>query len=472
MISLDQIWSTAGLQEKLDRWSGVVAVAGRGSGIGKVSMYARGGHWVAALHYYDEKGTRRHLTHVLTYEDGTPIEAGKSGNKNKRAASDAAKAWATNVAPGRTGSRETVPEYVRRDFNSRRNIADSTISSYEDSTRLIAMGLDGVEMRDLTAKLVKDWVVSLAKTYSPVTVRKSFNLLDMTCEHAVESGDIAGNPCTRTIRRDYLPKVKASEPNALDMDGVRQLNAHLDELGPTPLAVGARLALQLGLRAEEVCGLRWRDVDLDGGTLRVRQVVAHRRGEGIRTATYIKEPKSKASRRTLPRLSKDLIEMLRARRAEMREQWMGLTTNQDGRATARRPQFNDLYVVGKPDGSYMDPHWLSKQWATYSKGRQAKEGQGKEGGGWDRRPEVGISGKPVTFHGLRHTAATQLIRSGVDARTVASILGHADPSLTMRVYAEADPDAVRDGMGRAAEILGERPRAAEVLQMERRTGTE
>ena len=443
-----------------------MAVAG--SRTEDVSTYARNGRWYASTHYKDVAGERHGLTHALTDGDGNPIRAGSRGTLNKKQAQDAAEAWAADVAPSRAGSRVSVPDYVRADFRSRQGLAESTIASYTNTARYLDMGLAGVEMRDLTPKVIKRWLTGLAEDgYAANTVRKAYNLLSMTCEHAVENGDIAGNPCTGRLRRDYLPKPKPKEPNALDMDGVRQLNAHLDELGPTPLAVGARLALQLGLRAEEVCGLRWRDVDPDGGTMRVRQVVA-RRADG---STYTKEPKSAASRRTLP-LTPDTARALRARRALMREQWMMLTADPDGRQTAGRPPFNDCYVVGKADGSHMDPHWLSVQWTRYARGKRAKDGQGAEGGGWDRLPETGISGAPVTLHGLRHTAATQLIRGGVDPRIVAGILGHSDPSLTLRVYAEADPDAVRDGMGRAGEILGERPKAAEVLPLERKTGTE
>jgi integrase len=54
----------------------------------------------------------------------------------------------------------------------------------------------------------------------------------------------------------------------------------------------------------------------------------------------------------------------------------------------------------------------------------------------------------VHFHSLRHFAATQLISNGVDPRTAASRLGHANPALTLRVYAHATTDSERA----AAEI--------------------
>ena len=41
------------------------------------------------------------------------------------------------------------------------------------------------------------------------------------------------------------------------------------------------------------------------------------------------------------------------------------------------------------------------------------------------------------FHELRHFSATTAIAAGSDVRTVAGRLGHADPALTLRVYAHA-----------------------------------
>jgi integrase len=54
------------------------------------------------------------------------------------------------------------------------------------------------------------------------------------------------------------------------------------------------------------------------------------------------------------------------------------------------------------------------------------------------REKVGLP--KMRFHGLRDTAATLMIRSGVDVRTVADILGHADPAMTLRRYAHVLPD--------------------------------
>ena len=61
---------------------------------------------------------------------------------------------------------------------------------------------------------------------------------------------------------------------------------------------------------------------------------------------------------------------------------------------------------------------------------------------WRLTREMGIKSR---FHDLRHFSATQLIGAGIDVRTVAGRLGHADASTTLRVY---------------SHVLAERDRAA------------
>ena len=55
----------------------------------------------------------------------------------------------------------------------------------------------------------------------------------------------------------------------------------------------------------------------------------------------------------------------------------------------------------------------------------------------------------LTFHDLRHIAASLALGNGVSITTVSEMLGHADPSTTLRVYAHAIPGAQRE----AAQIL-------------------
>ena len=61
----------------------------------------------------------------------------------------------------------------------------------------------------------------------------------------------------------------------------------------------------------------------------------------------------------------------------------------------------------------------------------------------------------LTFHALRHTAATLLFGSGADIKTVQAVLGHARASHTLDIYADSIPGNVESAMGRLdAVVLG------------------
>lgn len=66
---------------------------------------------------------------------------------------------------------------------------------------------------------------------------------------------------------------------------------------------------------------------------------------------------------------------------------------------------------------------------------------------WRLAHQIGVH---TRFHDLRHFAATQAIAAGIDVRTVAGRLGHADPAITLRVYSHVLTERDRA----AAELLG------------------
>jgi len=71
-------------------------------------------------------------------------------------------------------------------------------------------------------------------------------------------------------------------------------------------------------------------------------------------------------------------------------------------------------------------------------------------GVWKLRVYAKAAGVKTHLHALRHFSATQLIAAGHDVRTVAGRLGHADASVTLRVYSHVLPERDRE----AAAALG------------------
>jgi integrase len=185
-------------------------------------------------------------------------------------------------------------------------------------------------------------------------------------------------------------------------------------------------ALALGLRQGEALGLRWDDVDLDKGILRIRRsrlrpkyehgcggtcgrkagFCPHRRN----TRSPTGDVKSSAGRRTVA-LPAQLVALLRKHRAEQDAE----------RSLARQLWHEEGWVFATPTGRALNPMTDYKQW----KGRIRAAGL-----------------REARLHDARHTAATMLLLLGQPERTVMSLMGWpAWPPLT--THDRPDPHGSR-----------------------------
>ena len=174
----------------------------------------------------------------------------------------------------------------------------------------------------------------------------------------------------------------------------------VDKLRGERLSVLAMVALFTGMRLGEVLALRWNRVDLEGKVIMVREALEPTKAHGVR----FKAPKSKAGRRDIT-LPDTLVDALREHRRVVLELQMKL-------GAGRLP--DDALLFSNLEGMPLQPSNVSSDWG-------------------DLAERIGAPG--VTFHGLRHTHASQLIASGVDIVTISKRLGHAKPSVTLAIYA-------------------------------------
>lgn len=359
---------------------------------------------------------------------------------------------------------EKLYDPARTGSSDHRGISPTTAQDYRGTMRYFKRGkaIDGIQMRKLTTKGVQEWELSLIDSgLAGTTVAKAHRLLWSVCEYAVTSDDLRKNPA-RGVR---APSRTTSErPNALDAEGRAKLMQQLDATAPTQLTTAARLALYLGMRRGEVCGLTWGNVDLDGvewhddkGNAlsergpKLRVVKSIGVGEG---GTYTKPPKSAAGRRVLA-LKGGILDYLRERRAEMWAQWCA-KLNEAG-IVPTEAAFNELYVCGHIDGSYYNPTVLTHEWSGLSK----------------QFGLYGTEGRLVTFHGLRDSFATAAVSRKEPTETLANALGHQDPALTARRYGSGRDSGAMASVNETVASDLDSARLGEVLPFNtRRTGTD
>jgi integrase len=209
------------------------------------------------------------------------------------------------------------------------------------------------------------------------------------------------------------PRVERTEINPLTPEEARRF---LDAIRGHRLEALFSVALALGLRQGEALGLRWEDVDFDGGTIRVRNQL--QRIEGKLTLV---PPKTKRSRRTLV-MPTMIVESLREheQRQVAEKLWAGSKWQESGLVFANR--------FGGP---------------TQAR-RVIEQFHGALSEGGIRR---------VRFHDLRHSCATLLLVQGVSPRVVMDVLGHSEIALTMNAYSHVVPELQREAALRMQAIL-------------------
>ena len=176
------------------------------------------------------------------------------------------------------------------------------------------------------------------------------------------------------------------------------------------------LCLSVGLRQGEALGLRWEDVDLDGGTLHDRTAL-----QRIDGAYRLVEPKTNRSRRTLA-LPETAAAAL----------WAHYTRQQDAQAEAG-PNWEDWGLVfANPIGRPLNRHNVTREFQTLLE-------------------QVGLP--RLRFHDLRHTCASLLLAQNVQPRDLMEILGHSQISLTMNTYSHVMPSVLQDAANRMDSIL-------------------
>jgi integrase len=216
------------------------------------------------------------------------------------------------------------------------------------------------------------------------------------------------NP-VRDLDRDDRPGTKRqTEPRYLT---AAELDRLLAKLGDTfrPVVYVCAFA---GLRISEALGLRWADIDLKAGTIRVERQLAPA-GE----RDNVKTPASAATLGMLPVLRRELVAH-RARQAGrnlafVRSDALAFTTMRD-KPQSRRNALRALHLAG--DAAGLNP---------------------------DGAERIGL-------HDLRHSFVGLALAGGATPAEVAEAARHANPNVTMTLYA----GLTKDGRGRAfAKLL-------------------
>lgn len=320
-------------------------------------------------------------------------------------------------------SKLTVGEYLERWLNEYASVrvAPLTLRRYQ------------IVVRDHLIPLLGD--IPLAKL-TPMEIQKAY-LKDLENGNKRVPGKLAPQSVAqhhRVLRKALKQAVRWQLLSRDPSDGVepprftRKEMAVLDEADVLRLLERMKghmyylpvlMAVTTGMRRGEILALRWQDVDLETGNVRVRRTVQELKG-GI----TFKEPKTAKSRRTV-KLPADVLQALQKHRTKQAEDKLFL---------GAQYQDNGL-VFAEFSGKPIRPSRL-----TMSFGQFARK-----------------MGYNMRFHDLRHTHATLLLKAGVNPKVVSERLGHSTVGTTLDVYSHVLPD-MQDEAVRRFEVSMEAAR--------------
>lgn len=248
------------------------------------------------------------------------------------------------------------------------------------------------------------------------------NVLHQVFQVAVDDDIIRANPTDNMLKELKLARNERSEKR--DALTLPQQKLFFEYLLKTPQYTHWYpvffIMANTGMRVGEITGLRWRDIDLDKGTIIVSKTLVyynHRDGKGCYYS--INTPKTKAGEREIP-MTEDVKQAFLMEQEYQKEGGIKCLAHIDG--------YDDFIFINRY-GQVQNQATLNK--ALHRIMRDCN---------LSILDRCGADSNPVLLpnfscHILRHTFCTRCVEAGLNVKAVQSLMGHADISTTLQIYA-------------------------------------
>lgn len=362
-------------------------MAKRGNGEGSITK-RKDGLYMARFTVETATGAKRKAVYAKTRKEVS--------EKLTAALSDAQKGVIADGGP------KTVGAFLTSwlEVSVRGSVRKSTYDRNESLCRVhLIPALGRKKLKTLGAQDVAGFYRSrLDEGHSPASVHKMHETLHKALKQAVRWGYMTKNPADDVDP----PKVYTEEVYPLTRDDARKF---LRAVRGDRLEALYVVAVHTGLRQGELLALSWEDVDLEERVLRVQHTITRDGGK-----YEIGSTKTAKGRRTV-QLTRDAVKALR-----------GHLTRQLEEIELLGDAFSQDYplVFSSTTGTIINPTNLRKR---------------------SFAPLLVQAGLPhMTFHQLRHTAATILLLKNVNPKIVSEMLGHASIAITLDTYSHVLPN--------------------------------
>jgi integrase len=294
----------------------------------------------------------------------------------------------------------------------------NTWESYRGAVEVhLVPALGSIPLRQLDRATFSTYYSELSRTgrakakggLSPRSIRLIHVTAHKALHDAVKDNLLVRNP---TDDAAVPAKVRSATPSWT----AEQVTQFLASVGGKRLQPAFLTLATTGLRRSELLGLRWADVDLEAGTLAVRQVVSLDKYK-----PFLAEPKTDRSRRVVA-LDPGTVQTLKSHRKVQREE-----------RVLAGPAWHVLDLVFcSESGAILHPQTLS--------------------GAFERAAKAaGLP--PIGIHGLRHSHASLGLAAGLPLVVMSERLGHSSVALTGDVYSHTLPSQHQEAADQVAGLI-------------------
>jgi integrase len=283
-----------------------------------------------------------------------------------------------------------------------KSIGPNTVRADRESLAYARRAFGAVPVQHLTPAALANWSATLTgkegRALAPATRRRAIVRLKSVMVHARKMRWLTYDP-SADVESPEQRSITATAAD--DIWTPEQMNKFLDHVAAHRLGGCFALTL-LGLRREEVGGLRWSDIDLETGALRIRQARVDVNGRDT-----IVSPKTDRSARDLPVPARELAMLKAMRSAHLRE-----------RLAVGRPLTDGDLLLSRVDGTPLPVREYSREFSA-------------------QRSGAGL--KAIPLGKLRHSNISRMRAAGIAADVVAAWHGHTE-RMTQAVYGRVTDD--------------------------------
>lgn len=344
----------------------------------------RGNNFNVYIEYINENGDIKQKS-LAKYEskkdaDKHLIEIKSSINKNKFVVSKNITFIERCIEYINDESKNLSPTTVM----TRKSVINTSIKTFFRDTK----------MKDITPTSLQKFANHLYKNHTKASAKQRLSFAKAVLNEAYRLKEIENNP----VRYVKTPSSLVEDKQKSDAYSRGEVKLIIEKLEGSNMEIPILLMLTMGLRAAEVSGLCWEDINFKNKTISINKILVYINGVGL----VFKSPKTKGSIRTISAPEELMLKLKR---------WK-IQHNKYKLENLLEDEYEDVVCLNLELRPYLH-RTLIRSWYRFLDKNNIRR---------------------IRLHDLRHTHATMLVLGGTDFKTISDRLGHADIQITLNRY--------------------------------------